>query len=349
MAQASRRRHPVGLRAMGWLGVALMVTLSLVGPGTAGVVAAGPPEGGSGDLTVQADAPLQPTLGNMVAGTTNPALTGNVCYQADFGFAIDRSGSIESAGANLAERNGINGFVDAFQATGDGRYAGARFNGTTAATISSGFVSAATFKSAVTTLAQTTPTGRTPTGAGISTASGNVANNRADPPNVLFVVTDGSPNVPWSNANINTNYPADPNGWLAGANAAITAANAARAAGWVVKAIYVGSPDSGLPFSAANDQVWVQNVMSRIGGGEYTQIANFASLVPALLISVGCATPTPTPTPTPRPRPRPRRPRRRSRSWSSTRRPRRPASTRRATCSPTRSSRRTRATSRSTT
>jgi hypothetical protein len=38
--------------------------------------------------------------------------------------------------------------------------------------------------------------------------------------------------------------------------------------------------------------------MSSIGGGSYTQLANFNSLVDGLLISVGCPTPVPTDPPT---------------------------------------------------
>ncbi len=287
---STARRRASTFRRFGWLAVALMVSLSIVGPGTAPVAAAAPNgEGGSSGISVQADAPLQPTLDKLIAGTANPAPPTDVCKQADFGFVVDRSGSIGSAGAEGAEESGITGFVDAFAAAGgDAVYAGARFNNQAAATFTNGFVSPSSFKSAVNALNGTS--GRTPTGEGINAGSGNTANNRSAP-NVLFVVTDGSPNVPWSNANINTNYPSDPNGWLAGANDAIAEANAARAAGWIVLSIYVGAPDSGLPFSSADDQTWVQTVMKRIGGGSYTSVANFNGLVDALLIASGCSVP----------------------------------------------------------
>ena len=287
---STARRRASTFRRFGWLAVALMVSLSIVGPGTAPVAAAAPNgEGGSSGISVQADAPLQPTLDKLIAGTLNPTPPTDVCKQGDFGFVVDRSGSIGSAGAEGAEESGITGFVDAFAAAGgDAVYAGAKFNDQAAATFTNGFVSPSSFKNAVNGLSGTN--GRTPTGKGIKTGSGNTANNRSAP-NVLFVVTDGSPNVPWSNANINTNYPSDPNGWLAGANDAIAEANAARAAGWIVLSIYVGAPDSGLPFSSTDDQTWVQTVMKRIGGGSYTSVANFNGLVDALLIASGCVVP----------------------------------------------------------
>ncbi len=282
MAQASRTRHPVAHRALAWLSIVLLVALSLVGPGTTGVSAAvAPPDVGTGGSRV-AQAP-QPPFGDLRAGTSNPALPTDVCEEADFGFAIDRSGSIQSAGASTAQKNGIKGFVDAF--AGSGLYAGTRFGGSSATNITSGFLGGAAFKSNVDGMP--TPTGRTPTGLGVANAAANTANDRASAPNVLFVVSDGSPNVPDGGYN----YPDDPRAWLTGANAAIDAANAARAAGWVVLAIYVGAPDSGLPFSSANDQAWVEAVMSRIGGGSFTQIANFSGLADALLISTGCAVP----------------------------------------------------------
>ena len=233
-------------------------------------------------------------LGQLHPATGVANLPSDVCKQADFGFVVDRSGSIGSAsGADAAEKNGIKGFVDAFQGMGgSGLYAGTRFGGSTATatTFTSGFIAAGPFKTAVDGLPGTN--GRTPTGAGIATGSGNAANNRLTAPNIMFVVTDGSPNVPWSSANVDTNYPQDRQGWLVGANAAIDAANAARAAGWFVKAIFVGAPDTGLPFSSADDLTWVQTVMSRIGGGSYTPVGSFNDLASGLLISAGCPTAT---------------------------------------------------------
>jgi uncharacterized repeat protein (TIGR01451 family) len=283
-----RRTRATAFRRAGSLAVALLMTLSLVGPGATGVAATGPEGGSAGPLTVQTSP--APPIGSLTPGTTNPSLPSDVCKEADFGFVVDRSGSIGSAsGADAAEKNGIKGFVDAFLGVGgSGLYAGTRFGGSsdTATRFTSGFVAPASFKTAVDGLPDTN--GRTPTGAGITSGSGNTLANRGTAPNVLFVVTDGSPNVPDGGLG----YPSNPNAWLNAANVAIAAANAARAAGWVVKAIYVGAPDSGLPFSSADDQLWVNAVMTQIGGGSFTQIANFNTLASALLIASGCPTAT---------------------------------------------------------
>jgi hypothetical protein len=238
-------------------------------------------------------------LTSLHAGTSNPRLPTDVCKKADFGFAIDLSDSI-STGSNFApEKNGAKAFADAFQAAGgDGRYAGTRFSGSSASTFTSGFKVSATFKTAVDGLPN--PGGYTPTAAGITTAAGNTAGDRAASPNVMFVITDGSPNLPPANPDTS-----DPATWLTGANAAIDAANAARSAGWVVLVIYVGTPDSSMPFGTAGNQAWVQAVMDGIGGGSYTQLSTFTSLVNGLLISVGCPTAPPNPTATPTPTPTP--------------------------------------------
>src|SRR5262245_26888972 len=209
-------------------------------------------------------------------GTANAALSGAVCDAADFNFAIDMSGSIGAQGdipSNLADlKAGITEFVAAFQnAGGDGRYSGTRFNGRGASTLTSGYQSAATFTTAVNGLAS--PTGLTPTQAGINTARGNNANDRAGVPNILFVVTDGSPNVPNTHGDDLTVSET----WLQGANGAIGAADAARAGGganqYVVKAVYLstaGDPgDTNLPFSPAGDSQWAQAVMTEIGGGSF--------------------------------------------------------------------------------
>lgn len=251
------------------------------------------------------DDPSTPTpsapLTSLHAGTSNPRLPNDVCKKADFGFVIDLSDSIATSGKFAAEKSGSKAFADAFQAAGgDGLYAGTRFRESAADTFTSGFVVSATFKTAVDGLPS--PGGYTPTGAGITTAAGNTAGDRAAAPNVMFVITDGSPNWP-------PPYPdtSDPAAWLTGANAAIDAANAARSDGWVVLAIYVGTPDSSMPFGTAGNLAWVQAVMNGIGGGSYTQLSNFTSLVNGLLISVGCPTapPAPTPTPTEPPTPTP--------------------------------------------
>ena len=192
-------------------------------------------------------------------GTANPALSTEVCNAADFNFVIDMSGSIGpqgSAPSNLpALKAGINDFVDAFQAAGgDGLYSGTRFNGSSASGITSGYVAAATFKSAVTGLSG--PTGLTPTAMGIATAATNNAGGRPGVQNIMFVITDGSPNKP----NTTGDDLDVPQTWLEGANAAIDAADAVRGSGankFHIKAVYLSAPgdpgDISLPFTDAGD------------------------------------------------------------------------------------------------
>ena len=231
-------------------------------------------------------------------GTANGALSGAVCDAADFNFAIDMSGSIGAQGSipsNLPDlKAGITEFVAAFQnAGGDGRYSGSRFNAGGAATMTSGYQNAATFTAAVNGL--TSPEGLTPTQAGINTARGNNANDRAGVANVLFVVTDGSPNVPNTHGDDLT----VPETWLQGANGAIGAADAARAGSgagkYVVKAVYLstaGDPgDTNLPFSPAGDSQWAQAVMTEIGGGSFLP-ADFESFVDDLFQAIGCPPPS---------------------------------------------------------
>ena len=229
----------------------------------------------------------------IASGTANPGVSAGACNKADFNFVIDMSGSIGAQppySSNLpALKAGINGFVDAFQeAGGDGRYSGTKFQQDSASTITSGFVSAATFKSAVDGLSG--PSGRTPTAAGIDTALGNSAGDRADAPNIMFVVTDGSPNVPPAGGSLD-----DPPTWWEAANAAIDGtasldgANDARSAGYVVLAIYVGEGDTGLPFTDAGDAAWAAAVMTQIGGGSYYPVS-FSGLADTIMSALGCRT-----------------------------------------------------------
>ena len=177
-----------------------------------------------------------------------------VCKAGDFDFVIDMSGSIGAQGnlpSNLQQlKDGIIGFVNAFQGDGgDGLYAGTRFSGSTASNITSGFKSSATFLTAVNALSG--PSGLTPTATGITTAEANNAGDRAGVPNVLFVLTDGSPNKPNTHGD-DLNVPET---WLQGANGAVGAANGARTSGFVVEAVYLSTPqdpgDTSLPFSDA--------------------------------------------------------------------------------------------------
>ncbi len=225
------------------------------------------------------------------AGTANGPLSARDCGKADFNFVIDMSGSI-AAQSGLPEnltalKAGISGFVNAFQdAGGDGIYSGTRFNGSSATALTTGYDSAASFLGTVAAL--TGPTGATPTAAGITTGAANNSGDRAGVVNIMFVLTDGSPNVP--NGGVSTG---DPNAWLTAANAAVAAANAARA-DYVVKAVYLSTPqdpgDTGLPFSAAGDAQWAPAVMTQIGGGSYLD-ADFGSFAAELFEEIGCAAP----------------------------------------------------------
>ena len=230
------------------------------------------------------------TYRTIKGGTANAALSKGVCNKADFDFIIDMSGSIgvqDGNPSNLPQlKAGITDFIDAFAAAGgDAIYSGTRFNGTSASTLTSGYDSAAAFKTDVANLSG--PTGTTPTAAGITTGAANDAGDRGDAPNVMFVVTDGSPNVPGGNLS-------DPPTWLQAANAAIDAADAARADGYIVKAVYLstaGDPgDTTLPFSSAGDAQWAQKVMTEIGGGAYFN-ADFKDFASDLFKALKCAPP----------------------------------------------------------
>ena len=232
------------------------------------------------------------TYRTITLGTANPALTSEVCQAADFSFVVDMSGSIGAQGqtpSNLPDLiKGIKEFVTAFQDGGDGRYAGVQFNNTSASNPTAGFLSDSSFTSWVNGLAS--PNGSTPTAAGIDAGRGNTAGDRSGVPNIMFVVTDGSPNVPGGSMS-------SPPTWLSGADAAIASANTTRATGipgggkWIVNAVYLstaGDPgDTNLPFSPAGDAQWASAVMTQIGGGSYLP-GDFKSFASDLLNSIGC-------------------------------------------------------------
>ena len=160
-------------------------------------------------------------------------------------------------------------------------------------TITSGYVLAAEFQAAVTDLSG--PASTTPTAAGITTGAGNIANGRAGVQNIMFVITDGSPNVPNSHGN-DLDIPET---WLEGANAAIDAADAVRGTGtsnFHIKAVYLSAPgdpgDVSLPFSAAGDAQWASAVMTEIGGGSFLD-ADFADFADELFPLIACPPPVP--------------------------------------------------------
>lgn len=218
----------------------------------------------------------------------NPELSAELCEAADFNFIVDMSGSIGAQGSNPSNLPdliaGINDFVDAFENQGgDGRYSGTRFNASSTASLTSGYTSAATFKAAISALSG--PTGLTPTAAGITAGLANDDNDRSGVPNIMFVVTDGSPNNPPGSPLTS------PATWLAAGDDAIGAADGARSAGYNVQAVYLstaGDPgDTTLPFSGAGDAEWAASVMRRIGGGAYLN-ADFKDFAADLLNKLGC-------------------------------------------------------------
>jgi uncharacterized repeat protein (TIGR01451 family) len=241
---------------------------------------------------------VQVTYRTITNGTANPPISTALCNTADFNFVIDMSGSIGPQGpapSNLpALKAGIIDFVNTFQdAGGDGRYSGTRFNGSSAAAISSGYVTAADFIDEVNALSG--PTGLTPTASGITTAAGNNAGGRTGVQNVMFVLTDGSPNKPNTHGD-NLDVPET---WLEGANAAIDAADSVRGVGatkFHIKAVYLSAPgdpgDISLPFSAAGDEAWAAAVMTEIGGGSFLD-ANFSSFADELFDIIRCPDPVP--------------------------------------------------------
>ena len=236
--------------------------------------------------------------GDITRGTANPPLSGNVCKTGDFNFVIDMSGSIGDQGPGRPEnltalKAGINGFVDAFAlAGGDGRYAGVKFNDDSSSiiTTTAGYKTADVFKPRVNLLSG--PTGLTPTATGINMGAANDAGDRAGVPNVMFVLTDGSPNKPNTHGDDLTNKDT----WLQAANAAVDAANAARAGSdkYVVNAVYLSTPtdpgDTNLPWDDAGDKAWATEVMDQIGGGSHFN-DNFNSFIDTLFKAIDCPLP----------------------------------------------------------
>ncbi len=217
----------------------------------------------------------------------NPTITAGVCSQADFNFVIDQSGSIGETTKLANLKAGINGFVTTYtNAGGDGAYSATTFHDTSGTPLTSGYT---TNEGAFTGLVGglSSPSGYTPTGAAITAALANVGGARADVPKIMFVVTDGSPNRPDGGFNLS-----DPRSWMAGANAAIAASDGARSAGFTTLAVYLGAPDSTLPFGTAGKDAWVEAVMTATQNGVVAGKAywpsDFSSLATTLLDAIGC-------------------------------------------------------------
>ncbi|MCA9825086.1 MAG: VWA domain-containing protein, partial [Dehalococcoidia bacterium] len=214
-----------------------------------------------------------------------------ICAAGDFNFVVDTSGSVDS-GERTQIVNAITSFVNTYEAGGDGRYSLTVFSDNTsgdAAPVTSGFETAGDFLP----LAALAGGGRTPTSTGISTGLANNAGDRGGVGNIMFIITDGSPNLPGGNI-------ADIATWIGAANAAIGQANTARGSYHVV-AVYVGTPDGSLETAFENEgfspgdadtaaAAFAVAVMNQLGGGSH-QPAAFASLAQTLLDSAGCEPP----------------------------------------------------------
>ncbi|MEI8333705.1 MAG: VWA domain-containing protein, partial [Chloroflexota bacterium] len=214
------------------------------------------------------------------AGTGNTRITpGAVCGQADFNFVVDTSGSIGDANLTTIKAQ-LKGFADTYQAGGDGIYSLSQF-AASSSTRTSGYVSAASFKTAVDGLPGSN--GGTWTQAGIQTSAANNAGDRAGVPNIMFVVTDGSPN---KDSAADPTYD-DPKTWQDGADAAILAANAARGS-YYIYAVFVGTGDTNLPFPSPYDGEYAAYVMTHIGGGSWSGLTDFGNIAATLLDQLGC-------------------------------------------------------------
>ena len=231
------------------------------------------------------------------AGTDNGNLYNEVCNKADFNFVIDMSGSIGAQPgrpSNLGQlQTGITDFVEQF--AGDAIYSGTRFNGNGATNLTTGYDSATAFKAEIAALSN--PNGMTPTAAGINTGASNNGGDRAGVPNIMFVVTDGSPNKP----NTHSDDLNNPDTWLTAANAAIDAANAVRAGSgaskYFVRAVYLSTPtdpgDTNLPWADSQDAQWAAKVMDQIDGGpEGALSADFGNFAKDLFKAIGCKPPS---------------------------------------------------------
>ena len=188
-----------------------------------------------------------------------------------------QSGSIGDTNiGNL--KTGLGNFVDTLGSSS--AYSASRFSGD-ATKLTTGYVDAATFK---TNISGINSNGRTWTRGGIVTGEGNASpGGSASRPDVMFIVTDGNPNVSVGGTE---NSLSDPLTWLDAANAAIDEANTARANFWV-RAVLLGTGDSNLPFGG-NNAAWQAAVMTALGGGSYIQQVDWTQTAQGLLASTGC-------------------------------------------------------------
>ena len=200
----------------------------------------------------------------------------NACGGIDANFVIDRSGSIDSA--ELVQlKGGIPSFATALSA--GSVYSGTKFH-TTASALTAGYVSATTFNSAVNGISSGTSTW---TEGGIQVATTNTANATANP-DMMFIVTDGGPNQVDNTGQTDLSSEML---WVNAANDAIDAANAARTAGFIVRAVCAGDPDSNMPWPNNADKIAFANaVLSGLGGGSF--LSGSSGRCDDLLASAGC-------------------------------------------------------------
>ncbi|MFN8618537.1 MAG: CARDB domain-containing protein [Dehalococcoidia bacterium] len=204
---------------------------------------------------------------------TNPA---NSCAGIDANFVIDRSASIDSSELS-ALKGGITSFASAL--AGGSKFSGTQFS-TTAEGITGGYVSAATFNTAVNGIATQLYTW---TEGGIQVGAANNANDTVNP-DMMFIVTDGSPNATDGSGTANTSEMLN---WVNAANDAIDAANVARGS-YVVRAVFAGDADPNIPLATTGDkQAFANAVLTRIGGGSFLQGA-WSEIAANLLLSAGC-------------------------------------------------------------
>lgn len=216
-------------------------------------------------------------------GTGNANPNPKVCSEANFSFVVDKSGSVDSTEMGQM-RTGILAFKNAYELGGVGSYRLTTFAGSSAGLVGTGYTNAATFDTNVTSAVSGSGSGATPTALGITT--GNVLNGGDPDQHIMFVVTDGGPNVPDSGLGTS-----DPVRWVNASNDAITAANTARTNSFIVNAIWIASSDGTMPFDgmfgAGSNNAFSQAVMNQIGGGSsYT--TSFSSIATDLLKASGC-------------------------------------------------------------
>ena len=230
-------------------------------------------------------------IARLVQPTANAAISDGICTAGSFSLVVDASNSI-LPGQMSTVRSELRDFVDTYNSYATGWYEVTAFNNTASYVRFAGYEQASDAKVTINSIPN--PVGQTATAAGIQL--GTVKNPSAPTTDhIMFVVTDGSPNLPDGGYAATT-----PERWIHAANEAIAAANQARAQGFVVFAVFIpfvdgdlaaafGGNDAGLTFARA--------VMERIGGGSYSDLGpgGFSGIAEELHRLGGCDEPPPPP------------------------------------------------------